>query len=58
MKGVEGVCMTIQYKLERKLFKRNMRNAREKNVTECQFADDGALLVSTRPGAEKTALEY
>ena len=27
-------------------------------MTECQFADDGALLASTRPAAEKAALMY
>ena len=50
--------MTIKYKLDRKLYRRYTRNASEKKVTECQFADDGALLASMRPGAEKTALEY
>ena len=50
--------MTIQYKLDRKLFRRYTRNASEKKVTECQFADDGAILASTRPGAEKAALVY
>ena len=58
VKGVEGVGMTIKYKLDKKLFRRYTRNASEKKVTECQFADDGALLASTRPGAEKTAREY
>ena len=58
VRGDEGVDMTIQYKLDRKLFRRYTKNASEKRVTECQFADDGAILASTRPGAEKAALVY
>ena len=27
-------------------------------MTECQFADDGAIHTSRRPGAEKAALVY
>lgn len=34
-----------------------VRNASERRITESQFADDGALLASTRPGAEKAVLE-
>ena len=34
------------------------RNADEKRLTECQFADDGALLASTRSGAEVAVKEY
>ena len=58
VRGDEGVGMTIQYKLDRKLFRRYTKNASEQRVTECQFADDGAILASTRPGAEKAALVY
>ena len=36
----------------------NTRNALERRVTECQFADDMALLASTRSGAEMMAQEY
>ena len=58
VRGNKGVGMTIQYKLDRKLFIQYTKNASEKRVTECQFADDGAILASTRPGAEKAALVY
>ena len=58
VRGDEGVGMTIQYKLDRKLFRRYTKNASEQRVTECQFADDGAILASMRPGAEKAALVY
>ena len=58
VRGNEGVRMTIQYKLDRKLFIQYTKNASEKRVTECQFADDGAILAYTRPGAEKAVLVY
>ena len=50
--------MTIQYKLNRKLLRRYSKNASGKRVTECQYAYNGAILVLTRPGAEKAALVY
>ena len=56
--GSEGVGISIKYKYDGRLFRRYVRNANERKITECQFADDGALLASTRPGAEKAALEY
>ena len=56
--GDEGVGMTMQYKLDRKLFRRYTRNASEKSVTECQFADESAILASTRSGAKRAALVY
>ena len=36
------------YKLVKKLFRRYTRNASKQNDPECLFADDGALLASTR----------
>ena len=44
--------------MDRKLFRPYTKNAREKRVTECQFADNSAILALTRPGAEKAALVY
>ena len=55
------VCMfgvTVKYKYDQKLFRQYTRNACERRVTECQFADDSALLASTRSGAESAALGY
>ena len=46
--GVAGVGITVMYKYDEKLFRRYTRNACERKVTECQFADDAALLASTR----------
>ena len=48
--------MTIKYKYDEKLFRRYTRNGSERKITECLFADDGALLASTRLGAERAAL--
>ena len=35
------------------MFRRYTRNASEKKVWECLFVDDGALLATSREGAEK-----
>ena len=58
VKSAEGVGMTVRCKLDRKLFRRYTMNASENRVTECPFADDRAILASTRLGAEKSALVY
>ena len=58
VEDVEGVGITIKYKFDKKLFRRYTRNACERKLTECQFADDAALLSSTRSGAETVAVEY
>ena len=49
--GHVGVGITVKYK-------RYIRNASERKITECLFADYGDLLASTRSGAEFTALKY
>ena len=41
-----------------KLFRRYIRNARETELTECQFADDAAILVTTRVGAQLAMREF
>ena len=48
----------MNYKLDKKLFRRHTRNASKQNVPGCLFADDGALLASTREGAERAVVEY
>ena len=45
------------FKLDGKLFRRYTRNADVRRVSECQFADDAALLAKTRTGAEQTLLD-
>ena len=58
VEGGEGVGITLSYKYDRKLFRRYTRNASMRVLTECLFADDCALLASTRPGAERAVREY
>ena len=53
-----GVGIIVRYKYDEKLFRRYTRNACERKVTKCQFADDAALLPSTRAGAERIAVVY
>ena len=58
MEGTEVVGITIKYKYDKKLFRKYTRNACERKLTECQFADDAALFSSTRSGVETAAVEY
>ena len=53
-----GVGVTVKHKYDEKLFRRYVRNASERRITEYQFADNSALLASTRSGAERSALGY
>ena len=43
----------LKYKYDRKLFRKYTCNAEEPKLTELQFADDAALLATTRDGAEE-----
>ena len=45
-------------KLDGKLFRRSTRGSQQVQLTECQFADDAALLATTRIGAEWAILTY
>ena len=55
---VEGMGVELNYKYDEKLFRRYVRNADESRLTECLFADDGALLATTRSGAERAVQMY
>ena len=57
MEGVGGARVTVKYKYDETLFRRYTRNASERRVTECQFADDSALLATTTSGAEISAID-
>ena len=57
MEGIGRVRVTVKYKYDERLFRRYTRNASERRVTECQFADDSALL-AMRSGAESSAIGY
>ena len=50
--------MYLRYKLDKMLFRRYTRNAKELKLNECQFADDAALLATTKRGAEMATSEY
>ena len=47
-----------KYKLDKKLFRRYTKNAEEVKLNECQFADDAALLTTSKRGAEQVTNEY
>ena len=55
---MEGVGMYLRFKYDQKLFRRYTRNAQETRMSECQFADDVALLATTCVGAEQAIREY
>ena len=54
----DGVGIVWKYKLDQKLFRRYTRNAQEIQLTECQFADDVAILASTHEGAESAMATF
>ncbi len=58
VEGDEGVGITLNSKYDQKLFRRYTRNANVELLMECLFPDDGALLASTRRGAERAVGEY
>ena len=58
VEGAEGVGIALNFKYDQKLFRRYTRNANVKLLMECLFADDGALLASTRTGTERAVREY
>ena len=49
---VEGIGTTVLYQLDQQLFRRSTSGAGKVYVNECQFADDVALLATSRAGAE------
>ena len=54
---VDGAGTYLCFKFDQKLF-RSTRNAQESQLTDGQFADDGALLATSRAGAEQILWEY
>ena len=45
---VEGIGTYLLYKYNQKLFRRNTRGASNSTLYECEFANDVALLATTR----------
>ena len=58
MEGTEGAGISLCFKNDQRLFRRNTRNTEVRMLRECQFADDGALLASSRTGIERAIREY
>lgn len=51
--------MDLKYKYSEKLFRRcNTRNAMDRMLLECLFADHDTLLASMRIGANKIVAEF
>ena len=58
VRDVPGVGISLKHKYDGKLFRRYTRNASERKLLECLFADDGAILASSRAGAERAVTEF
>ena len=56
--GIEGVGISLNYKLDEKLFRGYTKNAKQAYLTEGQFADDAALLATMHSGAETAMSEF
>ena len=54
----EEVGVRLLYKYDGKLFRRYTRNANVRVMTECLFADDGALVSSFKSNAESAIRSY
>ena len=51
---MDDVRSYLRYMFDQQLFRRYTRKASEDTIKECQFADDVALLATTREGSETT----
>ena len=58
VEDLEGAGTCLLYKYDGKLFRRSTRDAHQTRMSDCQFADDTALLATTRYGAEQATLAY
>lgn len=58
VKNNPGVGINLQHKYDGKLFRKYTKNTSERRILECLFADDGALLATSREGAEKAAQKF
>ena len=58
VKDDEGMGTYLRYKLDHQPFRQSTRNAEECHLNECQFADNAALLATTRAGAEQALASY
>ena len=58
IQDVDDVGVLLNYKMDRKLFRRYTRNASQAQLTEGQFADDAAPLATSHRGAEIAITEF
>ncbi len=58
LEDVEGVGVDLHFKYDEKLFHWYTRNAQVRMRTECLFADDGALLATSRNAMERAVQEF
>ncbi len=56
--GDEEVGVRLLYKLDEELFRRYTRNCNVRVLTECLFADDGALVSSSRNSVESAIRSF
>ena len=56
VEDIEGTGKCLWYKYDGKLFRRSIRGSHQTRMNECQFADDTALLATTRYGVEQATL--
>jgi hypothetical protein len=48
----------LHHKYDQRLFRRHIKKASVRVLTECLFSDDGVLLATSRCGAERALVEY
>ena len=58
VRDVDGIGTCLFYKFDQQLFRRYTRNASEDVIHKCEFADDVALLATSRAAAETAMKLY
>ena len=58
LEEVEGVGVDLYFKYDEKQFRRCIRIAQVRLLMECLFAEDGALLATSRNDMERAVQEY
>ena len=58
VREVERVGTKVLCKFDQQLFRRSTRGDNHRLITECQFADDVALLATSREAAEEAITTY
>ena len=58
MKAEDGVGIDIAYKYDGELLWKVRQKLSTFHLTECQFAEDAALIATTRAGMERAIAEF